>query len=227
MSRACNADSHSDAVRNCADVIRRAGADDLPGIVEIHQKSFSNFFLTRLGSDFLHRYYKLVLEYRGGIVLVSERQNVLQGFACGFVDPVGFYRGMWCTKLSFTAPVLSALVRQPSLMKEVLYGVRRIHNTAAVWPEASCELSSIAVVPERAGNGLGKALVESFLAETRSLDARSVYLTTDAEGNDAVNAFYRSLGFRQTNRFVHGRRRWMNEYAIDACDDRIESCGTL
>src|ERR1700743_356654 len=88
--------------------VRTATGDDLPGIVSIHQKAFSNFFLTQLGPKFLQKYYSLVLTYHSGITLVSEEQYVLKGFACGFVDPVHFYRLMWRTKLAFALPVASA-----------------------------------------------------------------------------------------------------------------------
>ena len=36
--------------------VRAATGDDLPGIVSIHQKAFSNFFLTQLGANFLRKY---------------------------------------------------------------------------------------------------------------------------------------------------------------------------
>ena len=47
------------------------------------------------------------------------------------------------------------------------------------------------------------------------MDAHCVYLTTDADGNDAVNAFYRNAGFKCTRRFMQHGGRWMNEYVID------------
>lgn len=225
MNPACPADPCSNAHR--ANLIRRAAADDLPGIVDIHRKAFGNFFLTRLGCGFLRRYYRFVLDDPCGIVLVSEGGDTLQGFACGFVDPAGFYRRMWRARFSFAIPVASALVRHPDLIKKALYGVRRVHGTSAGWPPGSCELSSIAVAPEKAGNGLGKALIESFLGEARSMDTRCVFLTTDADGNDAVNAFYRTVGFRRTRRFVHGEGRWMNEYVINARGTIGGRCETL
>src|SRR5690242_7972863 len=60
--------------------VRRAERADLPGIVAIHQKAFSHFFLTQLGGAFLYRYYELVLRYRAGILLVSEESDGLEGF---------------------------------------------------------------------------------------------------------------------------------------------------
>jgi ribosomal protein S18 acetylase RimI-like enzyme len=199
-------------------VVRTATTNDLPGIVNIHQKAFSHFFLTQLGSEFLRNYYGLVLDYRAGIMLVSEGPEILEGFACGFVDPAEFYQLMWRSKRIFAMPVLAALVRAPSLAAKVLSGVHRIHAPESEWPARSCELSSIAVAPETSGNGLGKVLMRAFLAQARSMDAQCVYLTTDADGNDAVNAFYRDVGFKPTRRFLQRKGRWMNEYVINGME---------
>jgi ribosomal protein S18 acetylase RimI-like enzyme len=199
-------------------IVRTATTNDLPGIVDIHQKAFSHFFLTQLGGEFLRKYYGLVLDYRAGIILVSERPGVLEGFACGFVDPAEFYQLMWRRRGTFALPVLSALVRRPSLATKVLSGVHRIQTPESEWPARSCELSSIAVAPDTSGNGLGKTLMRAFLAQARSMDAQCVYLTTDADGNDAVNAFYRDVGFKPTRRFLQRKGRWMNEYVISGTE---------
>ena len=196
-------------------LVRSAVLQDLPGIVAIHQKAFSNFFLTRLGNEFLSRYYTLVLNYPEGIVLVSERYGRLDGFVCGFVEPPEFYRLMWLKKRAFVRPALLALIRDPSLAAGVLQGVRRIQTSASQRSGRSCELSSIAVAPEAGGNGLGKALVKAFVEEAQSMDAQCVYLTTDADGNDHANTLYRQVGFQQTQRFLQRKGRWMNEYVMN------------
>lgn len=195
-------------------LVRPATTEDLPGIVTIHQKAFSQFFLTRLGGDFLREYYGLVLDYHAGILLVSEAPGTVEGFACGFVDPAGFYQAMWRSRHIFALPVLTALLRQPSLAARILYGVHRIQTPASELPVRSCELSSIAVAPEASGNGLGKTLMRRFLAQARLMEAQRIYLTTDADGNDAANAFYRDAGFQHTRRFLQRKGRWMNEYVI-------------
>ena len=74
------------------------------------------------------------------------------------------------------------------------------------------------MVPEAGGNGLGKALMGAFLAQARSMDAHCVYLTTDADGNDAANKFYRDAGFQHTRRFLQRKGRWMNEYVINGME---------
>jgi len=206
--------------------VRSATTNDLPEIVRIHRKAFSNFFLTSLGPEFLRSYYKMVLKYRSGILLVSEGPDGPEGFACGFVDPAEFYETMWGARLVFAMPVLGALLRHPSLIGKVMSGVRRIHANTSDWPTRSCELSSIAVAPASAGNGVGKALIEAFLGRAHLMDARCVYLTTDADGNDAVNAFYRSAGFQHNRRFLQGEARWMNEYVIGRPDVHTD-CRTV
>ena len=50
------------------------------------------------------------------------------------------------------------------------------------------------------------------------MDAHCVYLATDAEGNDAANAFYRDVGFQHTRRFLQRKGRWMNEYVIKGAE---------
>jgi glycosyltransferase involved in cell wall biosynthesis/ribosomal protein S18 acetylase RimI-like enzyme len=194
--------------------VRQATPLDLLGIVGIHQEAFSNFFLTRLGEQFLTRYYALVLHYRKGIALVSERHGKLQGFACGFVNPAEFYRLMWANRREFALPALKALIRRPALVTGILYGVHRIQVSASGESARSCELSSIAVAPEAGGNGLGKTLIRAFIAHAKSMDADYVYLTTDADGNDQANALYRQAGFRHTQRFLRRKGRWMNEYIL-------------
>ena len=119
MTRTYATNEHPSKVGVQRGVIRTATTDDLPGIVDIHQKAFSHFFLTQLGGEFLRNYYGLVLDYRAGIMLVSEGPGVLEGFACGFVDPAEFYQSMWRSRWTFALPVLSALVRRPSLAAKV------------------------------------------------------------------------------------------------------------
>jgi ribosomal protein S18 acetylase RimI-like enzyme len=199
-------------------VIRKALASDLPGIVAIHQAAFRRFFLTRLGRDFLVRYYGLVLNYRAGIVLVSEKRGALQGFVSGFVDSSEFYRFMWSKRRMFVLPVLIAFVRHPSLGTKVLQGIQRIQTQATGGLMRSCELSSIAVAPVAAGSGLGMTLMRAFLAQAWSMDAQCVSLATDADDNERANALYRRAGFQHVRRFLHSKGRWMNEYVIQRVD---------
>jgi glycosyltransferase involved in cell wall biosynthesis/ribosomal protein S18 acetylase RimI-like enzyme len=194
--------------------VRQASLDDLDGIVAAHQKAFPQFFLTQLGPEFLGVYYRLVLTYGAGIVLVSSRQDEINGFVCGFMNPGEFYRRMWQHRWAFVAPALSALARRPSLATQVLNGVKRIQTSACLEQERSCELSSIAVLPEASTQGLGRTLMRAFVAQSWSMKADCIYLTTDAERNPRANKLYHESGFQLARRFLQQRGRWMNEYVI-------------
>ena len=203
--------------------VRAAAAEDLAGIVTIHQKAFRGFFLTRLGAEFLRRYYALVLHYHAGIVLVSGRDGALDGFVSGFVDPSQFYRLMWRQRRAFMLPALRALLRDPSLAAGMLNGVQRVQDSASQGQPGSCELSSIAVAPEAAHNGVGTSLVQAFLSRSWSMDAQCVYLTTDADSNERANALYTEAGFHRARQFRQRQGRWMNEYVIERaaeCSER-------
>jgi glycosyltransferase involved in cell wall biosynthesis/ribosomal protein S18 acetylase RimI-like enzyme len=205
--------------------VRQASLDDLEGIVVAHQTAFEHFFLTQLGPEFLRVYYRLALTYGAGIVLVSSREDMIDGFVCGFMNPGEFYRRMWQNRWAFIGPALSALARRPSLATQVLNGVKRIQTSACLAQERSCELSSIAVLPEASSQGLGKTLMRAFVAQSWSMKADCIYLTTDAERNPRANKLYHESGFQLARRFLQHRGRWMNEYVI--CRKPAESGALL
>jgi ribosomal protein S18 acetylase RimI-like enzyme len=76
-------------------------------------------------------------------------------------------------------------------------------------------LMSIAVLPDEQGKGIGRELAGAFLEEGASRGLGCVTLTTDGLENEAVNAFYRGLGFTSARSFVTPEGRVMSEYVID------------
>jgi ribosomal protein S18 acetylase RimI-like enzyme len=80
--------------------------------------------------------------------------------------------------------------------------------------DAVAGLFSIGVSPELQGTGAGKKLVLAFLGEAKLRGCRKVFLTTDRDGNDTVNAFYRKMGFRVEREYATPEGRRMNEYWI-------------
>jgi len=196
------------------DAIRPARTSDLPGIVSLHQRAFRSSFLTQLGNRFLGCYYALVLGYPGGILIVRDGSEGLEGFACGFVEPERFYRRMSQNKWRFSLPVLAAVVRHPSLARRIAQGIQRVEKHVDKNIARSCELSSVAVSPESRGRGVGPSLVSAFLLQARFRRADQVYLDTDAD-NGPANLLYHNAGFHLCRRFQRYEGRWMNEYVID------------
>jgi hypothetical protein len=58
-------------------------------------------------------------------------------------------------------------------------------------------------------------MVEAWLGEVRRRGGPGAFLTTDAEGNEAVNAFYQRLGWRLESTFTRPEGRVMNRYVRD------------
>jgi ribosomal protein S18 acetylase RimI-like enzyme len=204
-------------------VLRAARSADVPAIAEIHCASFPGFFVTLLGPAFCRAYYGLVLQYDKGILHVVEVAGVPAGFVAGFLDPASFYRTMRRSMWRFAFPILRAVLTRPAVIRRVLGSVVRIsasRGESESLAPTSCELAGIALLPAHARQGLGKSLVAQFLSCAQKMGASRVYLTTDARSNDAVNGFYRSLGFQVTREVRRTGSRIMNEYGLLLRPDR-------
>ena len=195
--------------------IRTAQHSDLANIVVIHQRAFTGSFLTNLGSGFLRHYYELVLDYPGKVLLISAAQEQMEGFVCGFLEPDGFYRSMSQRSWRFALPVLGAVARDPRLSGKILNGFRRVGRNREATTAESCELSSLAVLPESRRKGAGAALLRAFLDHAARSGAQQVFLRTDADDNESVNRMYRNASFQIRRRYRQYKDRWMNEYVTD------------
>jgi len=199
-----------------ASCLRAANLSDIGAIASVHEAAFAGFFLARMGRAFLCGYYRLVHEYPGGILFVSEADSGIDGFVAGFTDPSAFYAYMSRERIRLYGPALAAVLRRPALLPQVLYNRRRIASDAHPAGSGCCELSSIGVLPTAAGRGRGRTLIDVFCAEAARRGSQRVVLTTDATSNDAVNAFYLRSGFTLQRTFISGNKRVMNEYARSA-----------
>jgi len=196
------------------DRVRRATPGDVPEIARIHRQAFVDSFLARMGASFLCAYYRSVLEHDGGIMLVHEAPAGIDGFVSGFVRPESFYTLLKRSKWALAKPLAAAFIRHPSLLGRIFYNVRRVAIRSPRTIPEGCELSSIAVDPSAQKSGVGKLLVNAFIDQAWRDGAASVYLTTDASENAAVNRFYQRLGFELRERFEQYRGRILNEYIL-------------
>jgi ribosomal protein S18 acetylase RimI-like enzyme len=198
--------------------VREARASDLARVASVHEAAFPGFFLTLMGRPFLRAYYRMVLEYPTGILLCAEDETGVFGFVAGFLEPAGFYEKMRARKLAFLWPAALGVLAHPTTLPRVLANVRKVRGGGDAPPArqgAACELTSIGVDPAASSRGAGQALVQAFSAAAAEAGAGFVFLTTDAEGNDRVNAFYEKLGFTVDARVEHGGGRLMNLYGMD------------
>ena len=191
--------------------VRRAHSGDIDPVVAIHVRSFRGFFLTFLGPSFLKLFYSEVFASAEGILLVAESDSRVVGFVAGVTQQSGFYRRLLKRrKWTFARASLGALLKKPSIAGRLFRALRK-HNETTESPAAAC-LMSIAVTPGTEGRGLGATLVRAFCDDLRERSVSDVCLTTDRDGNDAVNAFYARMGFTLVRTFTTPEGRRMNEY---------------
>jgi GNAT superfamily N-acetyltransferase len=73
-----------------------------------------------------------------------------------------------------------------------------------------CFLNLLFVVPERWGEEIGGRILDAVLAEAKRRRYSRIHLWTD-EGNERSRRLYRSRGFSQTGRTMHGEGEWSRE----------------
>jgi ribosomal protein S18 acetylase RimI-like enzyme len=188
--------------------VRPMRRDDLDAVVAIHLAAFPNFFLTFLGPGFLRVFYGAVMQ--DGIALVATVDDRVAGFIVGMLDSKSFYRRLWRTRFFHVAfTITPVILRHPSTLKRVARrGVAR-----AFQPAPGAELMSLAVHPREQRHGLGRILVNAFIARVHEDGTDSLWLITDAADNDAVQTFYETLGFTVRRTFTNAEGRALVEYA--------------
>lgn len=192
-------------------MIRQAAAAEIPAIVGIHRESFPTFFLTFLGAEFLTLFYRGVLEDPEGILLVAAEPGGPEGFVAGVLSQSGFYgRLLRRRKWLFAAAALRSVLKRPSIVPRLWRALRRPAESRAAAADAC--LMSLAVVPRAEGRSVGAQLVDAFCRTVSSRGVTRISLTTDRTGNDRVNRFYESRGFRLARSYRTPEGRAMNEY---------------
>lgn len=181
-------------------------------VVEIHLQSFPGFFLTFLGKGFLKQLYKGFIEYEGsGLIVAVNKENQIVGFLAYSDNLSGFYKYLvkhhlvsfaWYAGLGFlkNPRIFFRLFRALSYSKEAKRG------------EAYVELSSIGVLPEMEGNGIGSKLILALKSKVVSNKYMYIKLETDAEHNEGANCFYQKNGFLLDHMYETHEGRKMNEY---------------
>lgn len=182
-------------------------------VVGVHQRSFEGFFLSFLGSRFLHLFYAAAVDYADGVGFVYMEGTRVVGFVFGAPSPAGFYRFLLRTRwLRFALAALGAALRRPTIIPRLVrawFYPSQMSNQAE-----SASLMSVAVDTTAQGKGIGARLVHVFLDTMHARGIRRVDLTTDRLNNARANAFYQSLGFYCERTFVTPEGREMNEYVI-------------
>lgn len=195
---------------------RRIMSEDIESVVAVHRAAFPGFLMTHLGPAFLRTYYRTVLDCENSIFLGAFDEDLqLKGFVAGFANPAVFYALLAKRKRRMLRAATLHLAVRPMLWPRVLENTGTTSRRATEVVRGTAELASIAVLPGTQGRGYGTLLIHSFLGAAARLGAQRVELTTDADGNDAVNRLYLKTGFKLDGVLTRSGGRRMNKYNID------------
>jgi GNAT superfamily N-acetyltransferase len=189
---------------------RKAEISDYQSIAETHLKSFNNFFLTSLGKRFLEVFYRSCLKSREAVVVVGYDTNgKLSGFALGTINTRGFYRRiLFSNFFTFSIEAVRLALTKPFSVIRLARNLSK--NGYSPGHENCSELLSIATLPEVAGKGIGKKLLENFECEVRKSGIEINTLTTDYYNNSEALGFYLKSGYKIENDFISYPDRRMN-----------------
>ncbi|GHT33563.1 GNAT family N-acetyltransferase [Bacteroidia bacterium] len=178
-------------------------------VVSVHESSFSNFFMTELGSYFLTVYYKSVSHNKNSILLGCYEDDSLLGFCAATYLSKGFYKKLIKENfLHYFFISIYLLLSKPASL------IRLIKNLTKKNPEISdngeyAELLSIATSVDSQGKGIGKKLLLQLEVELKLKSCTELSLTTDYYDNDKVISFYKNLSYNPLYDFVSYPNRKM------------------
>lgn len=179
-------------------------------IASLHLNAFPGFFLSTLGKPFLVQFYKGFINDPTAVVCVDIEDERIAGVAVGTTEPNGFFSRLLKRQfLGFATAAARAVLRDPSALPRLFRGIM-YRGAAPGSPPNSALLSSICVHPEAAGRGTGSKLLSEWTGQLAERGCSSAYLTTDAEDNESVNAFYERQGWFLESTFRTREGRPMN-----------------
>jgi hypothetical protein len=191
-------------------IVKKLSVNEVEAVAKLHQKAFSNFFLTKLGYKFLVEFYKSILNNSDSINIGLFDNESLIGFAVGSKRDKSFYKNVLKNnfiKLGFSA--FLPLISNPINIVRLLTSFTSI-SKSNVDNVDNAVLLSICIDPNCGSKGYGKILLKEF--EKIAFEYSNIItLTTDAEDNDYVKSFYVKNEYELHNSFYQGKRK-MNYY---------------
>lgn len=183
-------------------------------LAAVHETAFPRFFLSTLGPRFLTEFYAGFLDDPTAVAVVARNATGDPvGAAVGTTEPAGYYRRLLRRRfasLAFASCV--AAVRRPKAIVRLARGAFYRGEAGYDNSPPGALLSSICTAPTTQNAGLGKKLLTEWERKAKEQGASSAHLSTDASGNEAANAFYRSSGWVLAHDYRTREGRRMNHY---------------
>jgi ribosomal protein S18 acetylase RimI-like enzyme len=181
-------------------------------VAALHRRAFPAFFLSRLGEPFLVQFYLGFVDDKSAVTVVArDAGGTPVGAVVGTLEPARFFRRLLRRRWwGFALASVGAVCKHPSSGLRLVRAIA--YRGGADSPAAGALLSSVCVDPALQGRGVGRHVLEFWEELVFQRGVFQAFLTTDADGNEAANAFYRSRGWDLTETFVTREGRSMHRY---------------
>jgi GNAT superfamily N-acetyltransferase len=184
------------------------GPEDLPFVVREHLRHFPEGFFARLGQTFLTEYYRPYLSSRHARAHVADARGRPIGFLVGVTHPAAHRDHVLRTHgRTLLIEAARALLARPGLALLFLRTRARRYVGKALgrWrhrggsptrrPDRIAVLDRVAVTPPAQSQGVGSALIETFVGDASAAGCSRIQLVT-ADGADGAAGYYESHGWR-------------------------------
>lgn len=183
-------------------------------LARVHESAFPEFFLSTLGPRFLTEFYAGFLDDPTAVAVVArDAAGNPVGAAVGTTEPAGYYRRFLRRRLAglaFASAVAAA--HRPKAILRLARGAFYRGEAGDDNAPLGALLSSICTAPTTQNMGLGKRLLDEWEQQAKAKGAASAHLSTDADDNDSIHAFYRSSGWVLDHEYLTREGRRMNIY---------------
>jgi hypothetical protein len=202
-------------------IFRLASRRDAHQLALLHEQSSAHQqggFMYRLGSKFLTKYYQILIDDGFSVIVcaVDESGHIL-GFVAGSLDATSRLPSLRKHRFSLLLASLQAIIRQPSLIKELLL---RQNSGSADQSQAGYVVQSgthLDFWAWQVGNKGGGAfpLLLKWLSIARLLGAIKVVGEVD-KVNASILKAHKILGAKIVKEFTtpDGRQRFLIEYQL-------------
>lgn len=175
--------------------------DQINQLARLHYTVMDSL-LSDLGLPLVERYYQIARADASviGICALGADGHPL-GWAVGSPNPNQVNRRMSEARVWFIVQMVRAVVTRPSSILQLVASAR---TSSLQMKAGAVELTYIGVDESARKQGVGRALLNSFIEAAREKKFTSVALSVEAENTDAI-ALYTHTGFKITHSFTEGR----------------------
>lgn len=175
--------------------------DGLRRLAILHH-SVMQTLLSDLGIPIVTKYYQAARSDLSVIgICVLNSSNEIVGWAVGSPDPAAINAELRSPGAWFLLQMLRVAVTRPLVFTQL---VSSVFSSSAPMEQRAIELTYIGVAASAQGKGLGRALLDKFVEESRTRGYHSVVLSVEDENKPAI-ALYEKSGFKVSRSFSEGR----------------------